>query len=149
MDKSNDKSLAKELSVLEKELNAKEEEINAVVGLYKEVRAIVEYVIYFSTGMHTLFSMTLRKQVMTLKRQMKMLHEKNSLVCIATESAKETCKDPFPLSIILGKSHSMNPAQILGRRKIYNATREPPASMQLAALLRQIQTFHKQLRLVS
>ncbi|XP_071653282.1 uncharacterized protein [Temnothorax longispinosus] len=123
VDKSNDKSLAKELSALEKELNAKEEEINAVVGLYKEV--------------------------MALKRQMKMLHEKNSLVCIATESAKETCEDSFPLSIIPGKSHSMNPTQIFGRRKIYNATREPPASIQLAALLRQIQTFHKQLQLVS
>ncbi|XP_077264067.1 uncharacterized protein LOC143898447 isoform X2 [Temnothorax americanus] len=123
VDKSNDKSLAKELSALEKELNAKEEEINAVVGLYKEV--------------------------MALKRQMKMLHEKNSLVCIATESAKETCEDSFPLSIIPGKSHSMNPTQNFGRRKIYNATREPPASIQLAALLRQIQTFHKQLQLVS
>jgi len=43
VDKSNDKSLAKELSVLEKELNAKEEEINTVVGLYKEVRVIIKY----------------------------------------------------------------------------------------------------------
>jgi len=42
VDKSNDKSLAKELSTLEKELNVKEEEINAVIGLYKEVRAIIE-----------------------------------------------------------------------------------------------------------
>lgn len=40
MEKSNDKSLAKELSAVEKELNVKEEEINAVIGLYKEVRAI-------------------------------------------------------------------------------------------------------------
>jgi len=93
--------------------------------------------------------MTLRKQVMTLKQQMKMLHERNSLVCITTESAKETRKNPFPLSIMSGKSHSTNPAQIFGQRKICNATREPPASMQLAALLRQIQTFHKQLQLVS
>lgn len=143
MDKSNDKSLAKELSVLEKELNAKEEEINTVVGLYKEVRVIIKCAI------HTLLSMTLRKQVMALKRQMKMLHEKNSLVCVATESAKETTKDPFPLSIVPGRCPSMNPAQIFSRRKIYNATREPPTSMQLAALLRQIQTFHKQLQLVS
>ncbi|XP_011872993.1 PREDICTED: uncharacterized protein LOC105564867 [Vollenhovia emeryi] len=119
VDRSNDTSLAKELSALEKELNAKEEEINAVVGLYKEV--------------------------MTLKRQMKMLHERNSLVCVATESVKGAFKDPFPLSIVPGKSHTMNPAQIVDRRGVYNATREPPASMQLAALLRQIQTFHKQL----
>lgn len=84
---------------------------------------------------------------MALKRQMKMLHEKNSLVYI--DSAKEMCKDIFPLSTISGRPHLMNPAQVFGRRKIYNATREPPASMQLAALLRQIQTFHKQLQLVS
>ncbi|KYN05777.1 hypothetical protein ALC62_03256, partial [Cyphomyrmex costatus] len=117
VDKSNDKSLAKELSALEKELNVKEEEINAVISLYKEV--------------------------MTLKQQMKTLHERNSLVCIATESTKGSSKDSFPMSIIPEKS------QIFGRRKIFNATREPPASMQLAALLRQIQTFHKQLQLVS
>ncbi|CAL1677269.1 unnamed protein product [Lasius platythorax] len=122
VEKSNDKSLAKELSAMEKELGVKEEEINAVIGLYKEV--------------------------MTLKQQMKMLHEKNSLVCITTESAKGSHKNPFPISSILpGKSHSMNPTQIFGRRK-FNATREPPASMQLAALLRQIQTFHKQMQLV-
>lgn len=60
MDKSNDKSLAKKLSALEKELNAKEEEINAVVGLYKEVRAIIEYAMY-SADMHPLFSMILQK----------------------------------------------------------------------------------------
>ncbi|XP_018361531.1 PREDICTED: uncharacterized protein LOC108760214 isoform X2 [Trachymyrmex cornetzi] len=117
VDKSNDKSLAKELSALEKELNVKEEEINAVVGLYKEV--------------------------MTLKQQMKTLHERNSLVCIATELTKRTNKDSFPISIIPEKS------QIFGRRKMFNATREPPVSMQLTALLRQIQTFHKQLQLVS
>lgn len=60
VDKSDDKSLAKNLSALEKELNAKEEEINTVVGLYKEVRAI-EYAMY-STGMHPLFSMILQKK---------------------------------------------------------------------------------------
>ncbi|XP_029663300.1 uncharacterized protein LOC115235562 [Formica exsecta] len=121
MEKSKDKSLAKELSAMEKELNIKEEEINAVIGLYKEV--------------------------MMLKQQMKMLHEKNSLVCITTESGKGFHKNPFPISILPGKSHSMNPTQIFGRRK-FNATREPPTSMQLAALLRQIQTFHKQMQLV-
>ncbi|XP_011690061.1 PREDICTED: uncharacterized protein LOC105451365 isoform X3 [Wasmannia auropunctata] len=122
--KSNDKSMKKELFALNKELNAKEEEINTVIGLYKEV--------------------------MTLKQQMKMLHERNSLVCITTESAKGTGgRDPFSMPVVLGKSHSTNATQILGRRKIYNATREPPASLQLAALLRQIQTFHKQLQRVS
>ncbi|XP_029162109.1 uncharacterized protein LOC114933677 [Nylanderia fulva] len=120
VEKSNDKSLGKELSVLEKELNIKEEEINAVIGLYKEV--------------------------MTLKQQMKMLHEKNSLVCITTESVKGSHKNSF--AILPGKSHSMNPTQIFGRRKFNNATREPPTSMQLAALLRQIQTFYKQMQLV-
>lgn len=41
VEKSNDKSLAKELSAMEKELGVKEEEINAVIGLYREVRAII------------------------------------------------------------------------------------------------------------
>lgn len=85
---------------------------------------------------------------MTLKQQMKMLHDKNSLVCIATESAKGPRENSLPVSIIPGKSYS-NPAHILSRRRTYGAMREPSTSMQLAALLRQIQTFHKQLRLVS
>lgn len=84
---------------------------------------------------------------MALKQQMKMLHEKNSLVCITTESGKDSHKNPFPISILPGKSHSMNPTQISGRQK-FNAIREPPSSMQLAALLRQIQTFQKQMQLV-
>jgi len=54
VNKSNDKSLVKELSALEKELNAKEEEINAVIGLYKEVRAIIVFM--HSTGMHIVFN---------------------------------------------------------------------------------------------
>jgi len=41
MEKSKDKSLAKQLSAMEKELNVKEEEINVVIGLYKEVRATI------------------------------------------------------------------------------------------------------------
>ena len=87
--------------------------------------------------------MTMQKQVMALKQQMKTLHERNSLICIGTESTKRTNKDSFPISFVPEKS------QIFGRRKIFNATREPPDSMQLAALLRQIQTFHKQLQLMS
>ncbi|KAL6422026.1 hypothetical protein ACFW04_010844 [Cataglyphis niger] len=121
MEKSKDKSLAKELSAMEKELNIKEEEINAIIGLYKEV--------------------------MSLKQQMKMLHEKNSLVCITTESDKGCHKNPFSISILPGKSHSMNPTQISGRQK-FNTMREPPSSIQLVTLLRQIQTFHKQMQLV-
>lgn len=38
LEKTDNKSLAQELSALEKELNVKEEEINAVIGLYKEVK---------------------------------------------------------------------------------------------------------------
>jgi len=86
--------------------------------------------------------MTMQKQVMALKQQMKTLHEKNSLICIGTESTKKTNKDSFP-TFVPEKS------QIFGRRKIFSATREPPVSMQLAALLRQIQIFHKQLQLMS
>lgn len=58
VDKSNDKS--SELSALEKELNAKEEEIKTIIGLYKEVRAIIEHVTHFA-GMHILFSTISRK----------------------------------------------------------------------------------------
>lgn len=79
---------------------------------------------------------------------MKLLQEKNSLVCITTESAEGSHKNPFLMSILPGKSHSMNSAQIFSQRK-FNATREPPTSMQLAALLRQIQTFYKQMQLAS
>lgn len=84
---------------------------------------------------------------MMLKQQMKMLHEKNSFVCI--ESPKEFHQNPFPISITRRKPHSMNPTQIFERRQTYNASRKPPTSMQLIALLRQIQAFHKQLQLVS
>ncbi|XP_070528951.1 putative leucine-rich repeat-containing protein DDB_G0290503 [Cardiocondyla obscurior] len=112
--KSNDKSLLKDLQALEKELNAKEEEINAVVGLYKEV--------------------------MTLKRQIK-LNEKNSLVYVATEQSP---RNSFSLSIAPKRFQPTSSAQIFGRR-----TRDLPTSMQLAALLRRIQAFHKQLQLLS
>lgn len=82
---------------------------------------------------------------------MKLLNEKNSLVCIATKSATESYKNTLPISFISGKSRSMNSTQAFSQRwgSIYNTTREPPTSIQLAALLRQIQTFHKQLQLVS
>lgn len=93
-----------------------------------------------------------RKQVMALKQQMKMLHKTGSLVCVATEPLIESRRNPLPMSLASGKSHLTNIARNLGRRRgsnVYGATREPPASMQLAALLRQIQTFHKQLQLVS
>lgn len=87
---------------------------------------------------------------MTLKQQMNMLHEKNSFVYVATESSMRSGKNSFPLTIIPGRSRLMNTTQILDQKKgnAYGATREPPSSMQLAALLRQIQTFHKQLQLL-
>lgn len=44
IEKSNDKSLMKELSIMEKELNIKEEEINAVISLYKEVRIAINII---------------------------------------------------------------------------------------------------------
>ncbi|XP_019695804.1 uncharacterized protein LOC105180660 [Harpegnathos saltator] len=122
MERSDDAALSKQLSSLEKELQVKEEEINAIVGLYKEV--------------------------MSLKQQMKTLHKKSSLGCVATGSTIGMQKSPFPLSLISGKSQLTNTAQILGRRRasnVYGGTRELPVSMQLTALLRQIQTFHKQL----
>ncbi|XP_032671194.1 uncharacterized protein LOC116844139 [Odontomachus brunneus] len=125
--KSNDANLPKELSTLEKQLHVKEGEINAVISLYKEV--------------------------MSLKQQMKMLHERGSLVRVATVSSMEPHRNPFSISLVPGRSpHRTDTAQILGRGRgsnVYGATRDPPASVQLVALLRQIQTFHKQLQLVS
>jgi len=82
-----------------------------------------------------------------LKQQMKTLHEKNSFVCV--ESSKEFYKNPFPISITRRRSNPLNlKSEIFERRQIYN-TRKPPTSIQLTALLRQIQAFHKQLQLVS
>ncbi|XP_020296451.1 structural maintenance of chromosomes protein 3 homolog isoform X2 [Pseudomyrmex gracilis] len=121
VEKSNDKSVAKKLSVLEKELNVKEKEINAMIGLCKEV--------------------------MVLKQQVNMLRKQNSPVC--TELAKDiSCKTPFPISILSDKLQSINSTEIFDERKIFSVTRKQPAAIQLTALLRQIQTFHKQLQLV-
>ncbi|XP_014487962.1 PREDICTED: uncharacterized protein LOC106751555 isoform X2 [Dinoponera quadriceps] len=127
VENSDDATLPGELSTLEKELHVKEEEIVAVIDLYKEVTS--------------------------LKQQMKVLREKSSLVCIGTDSVGPQ-RNPFPIvSLAPGKSRFLtNATQIFGRRggsSVYGAAREPPASVQLTALLRQIQTFHKQLQLVS
>ncbi|XP_034189466.2 uncharacterized protein LOC117608442 [Osmia lignaria lignaria] len=122
--KCTDKDLEEEIISLEKELNAKEDEINAVINLYKEV--------------------------MALKRQMKLLQEKNSYVCISTEIPLQSNKAYSTTPFTLTKSDGTN-----GQHKLYHrrgtsviSTREP-TSIRLAGLLRQIQTFQKQLKLSS
>ncbi|XP_043268409.1 uncharacterized protein [Venturia canescens] len=115
--KSSDKSLEKELIALEKELNAKEEEIKAVASLYQEV--------------------------MILKRQMRMLHERNSLVCVSTEVPVSPTYRSFSI-----RAQTANPIRMFNdyRRGDSVCNQGPPTSTKLAGMLRQIKTFQKQLK---
>lgn len=121
--KYSDKELEEEILHLEKELSIKEAEINAVVNLYKEV--------------------------MALKHQMRLLQKKNSYVCISTEiplgSDKLYTTVPFTSTKSNGSSFQHKSLHKRGNSII---AREP-TSLRLAGLLRQIQTFQKQLKLMS
>ncbi|KOC70758.1 hypothetical protein WH47_06798, partial [Habropoda laboriosa] len=118
------KGLEEEILNLEKELSAKEDEINAVVNLYKEV--------------------------MALKHQMRVLQEKNGYICISTEiplGSNKLCSSvPFTSTKSCGSSFQQRFCHRRGNSVI--TTREP-TSLRLAGLLRQIQTFQKQLKLTS
>ncbi|XP_071857875.1 uncharacterized protein isoform X1 [Bombus fervidus] len=124
--KYSDKDLEEEILHLEKELSIKEDEINAVVNLYKEV--------------------------MSLKHQMKLLQKKNSYVCISTEiplgSDKLYAAMPFASTKSNGSNGSNFQQKLFHKRGNSAVTREP-ISLRLAGLLRQIQTFQKQLKLTS
>ncbi|XP_015603914.1 uncharacterized protein LOC107271884 [Cephus cinctus] len=123
VEKTNDKSLTKQIVAIEEELSAKEEEINAVVGLYKEVLA--------------------------LKQQMKLLHERNSFVCVATEAPHNAPAVHLPVH---ARPQTANPVGFYSMRRgsvIPSITREPSTAIRLAGLLRQIQIFQKQLKLTS
>ncbi|XP_076662260.1 uncharacterized protein LOC143365718 [Halictus rubicundus] len=124
LEKNNDKKLEEQVSSLEKELSTKEDEINTVVNLYKEV--------------------------MTLKQQMKLLQEKNSYVCISSEIPIGLGQPHSPMPFMFTKSNGTILQQKLPQRRKSSivATKEP-TSLRLASLLRQIQTFQKQLRLSS
>ncbi|XP_026670363.1 uncharacterized protein LOC108626027 [Ceratina calcarata] len=117
-----DKDLEEKIQNLEKDLAAKEDEINAVVNLYKEV--------------------------MSLKQQMRMLQEKNGYVCISTEiplaSNKFYTQMPFAQSKSCGSAFTHRCGHRKGSSVITN---REPTSYRLAGLLRQIQTFQKQLTL--
>ncbi|XP_076181218.1 uncharacterized protein LOC143153667 isoform X3 [Ptiloglossa arizonensis] len=123
-EKGIDKESEKEVLNLEKELTAKEDEINAVINLYKEV--------------------------MQLKQQMRLLQEKNSYVCISTEIPLESNKTYSSTPFTLFKPNGISFQQKLHHRRGNSiiATREP-TSIRLVGLLRQIQTFQKQLKLTS
>lgn len=86
---------------------------------------------------------------MALKHQMKLLQKKNSYFCISTEiplgSDKLYATVPFSSTKSNGLSFQQRPFQKRGNNVI---TREP-TSLRLAGLLRQIQTFQKQLKLMS
>lgn len=82
---------------------------------------------------------------MALKQQMKLLQSKNSYVCISTEvpfGPHQSCSSgPFTLA----KSYGKNLQQKLQHRKGTIVPPREPTSLRLAGLLRQIQTFQKQL----
>ncbi|XP_016845350.1 uncharacterized protein LOC100123501 isoform X2 [Nasonia vitripennis] len=109
LDKRKDnKSLAKEVDEMEEAIRDKEKEITALVHLYNEV--------------------------MSLKQQMRQLHERNSLVCIASE-------DPGFRHVTRSRSRT---APSLGSKSHIGHT---PNALRLAGLLRQIQAFQRQLTL--
>ncbi|XP_008554929.1 uncharacterized protein LOC103576488 isoform X2 [Microplitis demolitor] len=115
--KLNDESVREELSKLESELNDKEEEIYAVAGLYTEVRA--------------------------LKQQIKMMHQKKSLLYITTESAGKLLKN----SSMLSRSRTSYPLESFHRqqRPRTSCNTKPPTSSRLVGLLRHIQSVQQQL----
>ncbi|CAL7942904.1 unnamed protein product [Xylocopa violacea] len=117
------KELEEEILHLEKELSVKEDEINTVVNLYKEV--------------------------MTLKREMRLLQERNGYVCISSEIPLESNKlypiEPFTST----KSYRSSFQRFHRRRGNSVITPREPTSLRLAGFLRQIQTFQKQLKLTS
>ncbi|XP_023245279.1 uncharacterized protein LOC106640769 [Copidosoma floridanum] len=113
LEKRKDKSVLKEVFELEEALRAKEKEIKAVVDLYKEV--------------------------ISLKQQMKLLHERNSFVCIARP---EDSLFHQTTGTMRARAHTALPFE--GSGLFCEAT---PHSLQLTGLLRQIQAFHRQLSL--
>ncbi|XP_015178826.1 PREDICTED: uncharacterized protein LOC107067659 [Polistes dominula] len=124
---TNDQSLMNEIVTLEKELNSKEEEINALISLYKEV--------------------------MALKQQMKIIQQKNSFVCIDTKvPATDKMYSSTPVSLNKTSKNCTRDAMhvfSMKRQTITNTPKEVSTSMKLAGLLRQIQMFQKQLKLLS
>lgn len=89
---------------------------------------------------------------MSLKHQMKLLQKKNSYVCISTEiplgSDKLYAAMPFTSTKSNGSNGSNFQQRLFHKRGNSAVTREP-ISLRLAGLLRQIQTFQKQLKLTS
>ncbi|XP_012275324.1 putative leucine-rich repeat-containing protein DDB_G0290503 isoform X2 [Orussus abietinus] len=120
VERSNNRTLAKELADLEKQLIAKEEEINAFVSLYKEV--------------------------MALKQQIETLHQRNSFVYIATNSATGPpacqCHSPITRRSNYKRAYPAHKGNTTSQ-----SSRELSTATRLTALLRQIQMFQKQLTL--
>ena len=84
---------------------------------------------------------------MALKKQMKLMTERNSFVCISTESP-----NPYPITnpAPINRAHTSPQLQMIqGRESIIGSTREPSTGTRLTGLLRQIQTFQKQLQQAS
>ncbi|KAJ8673626.1 hypothetical protein QAD02_004888 [Eretmocerus hayati] len=106
--KRNDKLLQREADELQDATNAKCQEVEAMIKLYKEV--------------------------MSLKQQMRQLHERNSFVCITEDGATSR---PFYSDSRQDWSQTRN-----------RSMSEAPNALRLAGLLKQIQAFQRQLALV-
>ncbi|XP_011498663.1 PREDICTED: LOW QUALITY PROTEIN: uncharacterized protein LOC105362851 [Ceratosolen solmsi marchali] len=122
LEKRKDKSLLKEMSEMEEALNAKQQEITTVIGLYKEV--------------------------LFLKKQMKLHHERNSFVCIATEDPSfnylsRSTKMQRRAQTVGPIDHDDHGKYLRGRRS--HSVHEAPNALRLVGLLRQIQAFQRQL----
>lgn len=90
---------------------------------------------------------------MTLKQQMKILQQRNSFVCIATKvPAMNKMYSSTPISLSKTSKNYTKDAMhtfSMKRQNTISTQREASTSMKLAGLLRQIQTFQKQLKLTS
>lgn len=81
---------------------------------------------------------------------MKLLQEKNSYICISSEIPLRSKKAHSTMPFTLTKSDGTNDQQKFYSKRGSSviSTREP-TSIRLAGLLRQIQTFQRQLKLSS
>lgn len=82
---------------------------------------------------------------MVLKKQMKMMAERNSFVCISTESS-----NPCPIinhahTPIVRPQTAPHLKMSKGQGTITGSIREPSTGTRLTGLLRQIQMFQRQL----
>lgn len=88
---------------------------------------------------------------MALKQQMRLLQKKDSYVCISTEIPLSADKTYAAMPFMSTRSNGSNFQQrsVHRRGNLGSVIAREPISFRLAGLLRQIQTFQKQLKLTS